>query len=315
MTPRLTRPWRTLLPLLALLACGPEQHAPPELVPLSTASFGGIAVHPDLIAVFEVTYSASEAVWIRPDIEALVPEKERRGAQSFREARNLMLTIYDHAANHYYVAMEAAIDADETPPSWTAFAFGFNPSPAATVDGVGGHLSYWERLQSDDRFVIWRGPDGRPELAEILLSVDIHLDQDLSRFVNDHQSINILSQEGALHRCDYKDYSNPNLDRGPHAWGHEFSCAPVADPSQAPLPRVGVCVEDGEPWQSVLDRLEAAKVQQLNELVLLFNCDQIGFDQPACDATDWHALERPKIDVPTTCSPFDDWDLFSSSTH
>ena len=311
MTLRMTHPWRTLLPFLALLACGPEQHAPPELVPLSTASFGGIAVHPDLIAVFEVTYSASEAVWIRPDIEALVPEKERRGAQSFREARLLMIAIQTYSANHYY----AASDEDETLPAWTTFAFGFNPSPAATVDGVKSHLSYWEHLQSDDRFVIWRGPEGRPEMAEIFLSADIDLDHDLSRFVSDNQSISILSREGALHRCDYKAYSNPNLDRGPHDWGHEFSCAPVADPSQAPLPRVGVCVEDGEPWRSVLDRLEGAKVQQLNELVLLFNCDQIGFDWPACDTTNRRALERPKIDVPTTCSPFDDWDLFSSSTH
>ncbi|MCK6518288.1 hypothetical protein L6R46_24925, partial [Myxococcota bacterium] len=180
-------------------------------MPLTTASFGGIAVHPDLIAVFEVTYSASEAVWIRPDIEALVPEKERRGAQSFRDARNLMLTIYDHAANHYYAAMEAAIDADETGPAWTTFAFGFNPSPAATVDGVRDHLSYWEHLQSDDRFVIWRGPDGRPAMAEIFLSADIDLDHDLSRFVADHQSISVLSRDGALHRCDYKAYSNPNL--------------------------------------------------------------------------------------------------------
>ncbi|MBK9648245.1 MAG: hypothetical protein IPO67_24355 [Deltaproteobacteria bacterium] len=65
----MTRPWRTLAPFLALLACGPESYAPPELVPLTTASFGGLAETQKFVALFEVTYSASEAVWIRPDID------------------------------------------------------------------------------------------------------------------------------------------------------------------------------------------------------------------------------------------------------
>ncbi|MBK9648243.1 MAG: hypothetical protein IPO67_24345 [Deltaproteobacteria bacterium] len=52
MTPRLTRPWRTLVPFLALLACGPAPDAPPELVPLTTASFEGIAEPRTLFVVF-----------------------------------------------------------------------------------------------------------------------------------------------------------------------------------------------------------------------------------------------------------------------
>jgi hypothetical protein len=54
----MTRPWRTLVPVLGLLACGPAPDVPPELVPLTTASFGGIAVHPAPLVIFTVTYSA-----------------------------------------------------------------------------------------------------------------------------------------------------------------------------------------------------------------------------------------------------------------
>ncbi|MBK7756715.1 MAG: hypothetical protein IPI35_10010 [Deltaproteobacteria bacterium] len=53
-------------------------------------------------------------------------------------------------------------------------------------------------------------------------------------------------------------------------------------------------------------------MQQLNELALLFNCDDLGFDWPACDTTDWYALKRFKIDDPPTCSPFEAWIYHSS---
>ena len=303
MTPRLTRPWRTLVPVLALLACGPAPDTPPELVPRSTASFGGIAVHPDLIAVFEVTNSASEAVWIRPDIDVDLRTGLRQFFYNMPDGSRWVSLI-----SHYHInTLDGKLRQGENSLLWEATILLFNPDANAAVERVGMHLSYWDHLQSDDRFVIWRGPDGRAEMAEIFLSANIDLDHDLSRFVTDGQSISVLSRDGALHRCDYKAYSNPDLDRGPHDWGHEFSCAPVADPSQAPLPRVGVCVESGEPWRSVLDRLEVAKVQQLNELVLLFNCDQVGFDWPDCETTDWYALRRFKIDDPPTCSPIEAW--------
>jgi hypothetical protein len=300
MTPRLTRPWRTLVPVLGLLACGPAPDVPPELVPLSTASFGGIAVHPAPLVIFTVTYSASEAVWIRPDVDAALPIWELRIATT-TDALGRLLSLL-----HFQTLF---MDDGENRSANAVIIV--NPDPAAAVDWLGTiRLDHSTGFSGSNKpFVTWRGPDGLPAMARTTISsYPLALDHDLAWLVGDQRPITILSHEGAVHRCDFQAHSDPDFEPFPHDPPHWSSCAPVADPSQAPLPRVGVCVLRGEPWRSVLDRLEAANVQQLNELALMFNCDDQYFDGPTCDTTDSHALPQAlaALDTPPSCAPSDD---------
>ena len=262
MTPRLTRPWRTLVPFLALLACGPAPDTPPELVPLTTASFGGIAEPRTLFVVFEVTHDKTDAVWIRPDVSAGLPAGLSRSPRTREEMIDLTLELYQSEVRSTGYPTQKMLHIH----------------PSIKVARALEVLDWLNAYLHQNELVTWSLPDGRVGTASVTLyAPNSRFPQEISPLAFNSLPVTLIAPSGRVTRCETDPVKALEPKEGV-CGVHEAICAPVTDPQQTLSPRVGICVNDDERWQSVFDRLQAAKVTQMTDLVLLVDCADVGFE-------------------------------------